>query len=135
MMTASLLAACGGSGTSSGGKVEPAKLEPDADTGFNRVVLTDRAAQRLGIQTGQIHEELMNGVQQLVAPYAAVIYGLSGETWVYVAVGPNTFARELVHIDRIEGDSAFLSVGPAIGTEVVIVGVAQLYGADTGVGK
>jgi len=116
-------------------KVEPAKIEPIAGTEFNRVVLTEKAAQRLGIQTDLVREEQMNGAQEMVVPYAAVIYGLNGETWVYVNPEPLTFIRELVTIDYIEGDLAVLVDGPPAGTSVATVAVAELYGTDTGVGK
>ena len=116
-------------------KAEPAKIEPIAGTEFNRVVLTEKAAQRLGVQTDLIREEQLNGTQEMVVPYAAVIYGLNGETWVYVNPEPLTFIRELVTIDYIEGDLAVLVDGPPAGTSVATVAVAELYGTDTGVGK
>jgi hypothetical protein len=46
-----------------------------------------------------------------------------------------TFVRVPLRIDRIEGDLAILSEGPDLGAEVVTIGVAQLYGADQGVGQ
>jgi len=76
-----------------------------------------------------------SGAQAKVVPYAAVIYGLNGETWVYVSPEPLVFHREPVTVAYIDGDNAVLSEGPAVGTQVVTVGVAELYGADTGVGK
>jgi len=76
-----------------------------------------------------------NGEQQKVVPYAAVIYGVNGETWVYTNPEPLVFLRQPIVISYIEGDQAFLSEGPDIGTAVVTVGVAELYGAETGVSK
>lgn len=116
-------------------KVEPAQVEPIAGTEFNRVVLTEKAAQRLGVQTDSVREEQLNGMQEMVVPYAAIIYGLNGETWVYVNPEPLTFVREPVTIDYIEGDLAVLMDGPPAGTSVATVAVAELYGTDTGVGK
>lgn len=78
---------------------------------------------------------LDDAAQRTVVPYAAVIYGLNGEAWVYVSPEPLTYHREPVTIDYIEGDTAVLVDGPPVGTEVVTVGVAELYGTDTGVGK
>jgi hypothetical protein len=71
----------------------------------------------------------------MVIPYAAVIYDLHGETWTYTSPEPLTFVRQAITVDYIEGDMAVLSDGPAAGTQVATVGVAELYGADTGVGK
>lgn len=75
------------------------------------------------------------GSQQLVIPYAAVIYDLNGNTWTYTNPQPLTFVREPITVDYIEGELAVLSAGPPIGTTVVTVGVAELYGTETGVGK
>lgn len=70
-----------------------------------------------------------------VVPYAAVIYDAQGATWVYMNPNPLTFVRHAIHIDYIEGDLAVLSDGPASGTAVVIVGAAELFGTETGIGK
>lgn len=76
-----------------------------------------------------------SGEKRVVVPYSAVIYDLQGATWVYVSPEPLVFVREPITIDYVQGDMAILSDGPAVGTEVATVGVAELYGADTGVGK
>ncbi len=70
-----------------------------------------------------------------MVPYAAIIYGLNGETWIYVNPEPLTFVREPVTINYIDGDLAVLEEGPPVGTSVATVAVAELYGTDTGVGK
>ena len=116
-------------------KEEPAILEPIAGTEFNQVILTERAVQRLGIEMGEVTEVTINNNTEIVVPYAAVIYGLFGETWVYVNAGIRTYAREPITIHAIEGDWAIIDDTLDIGTEVVTVGVAELYGTDTGVGK
>ena len=64
-----------------------------------------------------------------------VIYDLDGATWVYTSPEPLVFVRYPIVVDYIEGDQAYLVEGPPAGTEVATVGVAELYGADTGVGK
>jgi hypothetical protein len=70
-----------------------------------------------------------------IVPYAAVLYDVHGNTWAYTNPKPLTFVRHAIHIDYIEGDLAVLSDGPPSGTEVVIVGAAELFGAETGIGK
>jgi len=119
-------------------KIEPAQLEPVAGTDFNKVTLTKKAAERLDIQSEEIREESLSGSMKTIVPYAGVIYGLNGETWVFVRnPGPDslTFVREPITIDYIEGDMAVITDGPTPGTHVVTVGVAELYGTDSGVGK
>ena len=127
LITASLLAACGPKPTSPE-KIEPFQLEPIEGSDFQRVILTEKAAQRLDIQTAPIRDGN-------VIPYAAVLYGLNGETWAYTNPEPLVFVRQSIVIDHIEGDSAFLSDGPDTGTAVVTIGVAELYGAEVGVSK
>ena len=132
-----LLTACSRGGSSESGKIEPASVEPIEGAELNRVTLTEKAAQRLGIQSAPIREEQSprSGTMQMAAPYSAVIYDLNGNTWVYTRSDSLTFVREPIAVDYIEGDLAFLSDGPPLGTEVATVAVAELYGIDTGVGK
>jgi hypothetical protein len=132
-----LLAACGGA-TEETAKVEPALVEEIEGSEFNSVTLTEQAAGRLGIQSEPIREEDVDGTMMMVMPYSAVLYGLNGETWAYVrnpGADSRVFSREPVTVERIEGGIAILSAGPPVGTEVVTVGAAELFGADTGVGK
>ncbi len=121
--------------TGAEGKGGPAKVEPIDGTEFSRVILTERAAQRLDIQMELVREQEMDGEPRLVIPYSAVIYGLNGETWAYISPETLTYVRESLTVDYIEGDLAILTEGPPVGTNVVTVGVAELYGTETGVGK
>ena len=78
---------------------------------------------------------LGSGTSRLIVPYAAVIYDVNGETWVYTNPEPLVFIRQSISIDYIQGDLAFLTEGSSAGTNVVAVGGAELYGAETGVSK
>lgn len=75
------------------------------------------------------------GDRRAVVPYSALIYDLNGDTWVYISPEPLVFMCHPVTVEYIEGDRAILSDGPPVGTTVATVGVAELYGADTGIGK
>jgi hypothetical protein len=127
LIFASLLAACGSKSTSVE-KIEPYQLEVIEGSDFQRVILTEKAAQRLDIQTAPM------GAGNVI-PYAAVLYGLNGETWTYTNPEPLVFVRQPIVIDHIDGDMVVLSEGPDAGTAVVIIGVAELYGAEVGVKK
>ncbi len=238
---------CTGSGAEEAtAKEAPAVVEPIAETGLNRVTLTERAAQRLGIQTVALTEEIVtrelmvsgmvekaqaaadaqglirvrvpltagdmakvaqgqparivtmddddeddddeeleadvldaddigdveddddgasnastlyyqvkaanhnltpgqgvrvklsvagSGDRRLVVPYSALIYDLNGDTWIYISPEPLVFTRHPVTVEYVEGDLAVLLDGPPVGTMVATVGVPELYGADTGIGK
>lgn len=118
-------------------KTVPAKVGSVLGTEFQHVTLTAKAAERLGIKTVPVREEwaARSGSVEMVVPYASVIYGLHGETWVYISPEPLVFVRNLINIDYIDGDLAVLLEGPPLGTKVATVGVAELYGVDTGIGK
>lgn len=132
-----LLAACS-STPEEAVKVEPVIVEKVDGSEFNHLTLTERAVERLDIQSEAVREAEVDGSVKLLIPYSAVIYGVNGETWTYVrnpGSDSRTFVRELIAIERIDGGLAVLSAGPPPGTQVVTVGVAELFGADTGVGK
>jgi len=121
------LAACGSKPTTTIEKINPSKLEEIEGSELKRVILTEKAAERIGVQTVPVDGR--------VIPYSAVIYDVEGNTWIYTNPAPLTFVREQIDIIRIEGDQAYLSQTPAFDAPIVIVGVAEIYGAETGVSK
>jgi multidrug efflux pump subunit AcrA (membrane-fusion protein) len=76
-----------------------------------------------------------SGTELKIVPFAAVLYGVNGETWVYTNPEPLVFVRAPVAVNHIKAGSAFLSDGPSVGTQVVTMGGSLLYGAETGVSK
>lgn len=136
LLAGSLLAACSqpiAEGVLAG---EPPPVTVQAIDGSNLklVLLIPQAAQRLGIQTEAVRDELVGDAQRRVMPYAALLYDEHGDTWAFTNPEGLSFVRHQVTVDRIEGDLAILSDGPPAGTLVVTVGAAELYGAETGVG-
>ena len=73
--------------------------------------------------------------KRLVVPYGAVYYEAEGTAWVYVNPKPLVFERQRIVVKRVVGDLAVLSDGPPVGTTVVTVGAALLYGAEVVFGK
>jgi hypothetical protein len=110
-------------------------------TGVKRLTLTQQAASRLGIQTVTIRESNVTpprggkSATRKVIPYAAVLYDVNGNTWVYTMPERLTFVRDRVDIDYIEGDLAVLLSGPPSGTAIVTAGADELYGTEFGVGE
>ena len=117
-------------------KAGPAVIgEKDATTGIAGVTLTEKGAERTGIETAVVTEagavrEGSSG--SLAVPYGAILYDAKGSSFVYAVAGPLSYVRAPITVDYVEGDQAILSEGPSVGTEVVSVGVAELYGAETG---
>jgi hypothetical protein len=102
----------------------------EQESGLKQLTLSQKAAERLGVETA----EVAGSGSALTVPYAAVIYDAQGATWSYVNTGPLVYLREEIKVERINGDTAILSAGPAAGTPVVTIGAAELYGAEIGVG-
>jgi hypothetical protein len=97
-----------------------------------RITLTEMASERLGLQTAPISEAEVGGRMQKVVPYAAVLYGLNGETWLYTSPEPLVIVRQPITIGDIEGDVGVLVNGPPVSTEVVTAGAAELFGVESG---
>jgi len=113
------------------GQVKPAKVEAISGGTLKKVTLTAKAAQRIDVQTAEVRADPSG---KRVIPYAAVLYDKQGATWVYVTTEPLAFVRHAIAIDLILGENATLKDGPAVGAKVLVVGVPQVYGAETGVG-
>jgi hypothetical protein len=121
-----LLSACGPKEATTE-KISPSKLEPIEGTDLSKVILTEKAAERIGIQTA--------ATSGTTVPYAAIIYDIEGNTWIYTNPEPLTFVREQIVIDHIEGDMAVLAESLPSELTVVTVGVPELWGTETGVSK
>jgi hypothetical protein len=129
-----LLMGCGGGSSEAAAEEEctgPACVTLIEGTELSTVTLTEKAAERLAIETAAVEK---NGVGRAI-PYSAVLYSPTGETWAYVSPKPLTFVRHAIVVDRIDGNKAFLSEGPTAGTKVATVGVSELYGAASGLGQ
>jgi hypothetical protein len=124
------LGACNSGSTTSEPKVEAITIAEDETTGFKTLTLSDKAAQRLGVETAPV----AGSGAALTIPYAAVVYDAEGKTWTYVNESPLTYKRAEIMVDEIAGDTARISSGPPTGTLVVTTGAAELYGAEIGVG-
>lgn len=129
-----ILTACGGQAVVTE-DTEPASIELIDGTDLYMITLTERAAERLDIQLEMVLLEQVSDAEQLVVSYGALIYDINGNTWIYISPAPLTFYRVPVTVDYIEGERVYLLDGPPAGTEVAVVGVPELYGIDTGVGR
>jgi hypothetical protein len=127
-----LLPACGNPGAEAAPLEEPATIEPIEGTEFSRITLSPDAHQRLDIQTTEIRQ--LEGRLRLAVPHSALLYDAEGATWVYVETEPLVYVRQAVTVDRVNGEQAVLHDGPPVGTPVVTVGSAELYGVEAGIG-
>lgn len=130
LLMAGLIAGCGGNGESLDLQ-PPATKVPIDGTDLYTVHLTEMAAERLDINTTEVTETEAGWA----VPSAALIVDPTGTFWVYVNPEPLAYHRVEVSPVREEAGWAYFSEGPEPGTTVVIEGVPELYGEETGVGK
>jgi hypothetical protein len=117
-------------------EAKPAIVDRVDGSEVKRVTLSQQASNRLGITTVPVGEvRFTPALVKKVVPYTAVIYDTKGVSWVYTMPQPLTFIRQRVVVEKVTGNDATLSDGPPPGTLVVTKGVAELYGAELGVGK
>jgi len=105
---------------------QPYTLETVQGQEVLRVILTEAAAEHLGIETAPVEQRGSN----LVVPYAAVYIDSHGEFWVYTNPEPLVYVRAPIGIAEETSTEAILADGPPAGTQVVTVGVPELYGAE-----
>jgi hypothetical protein len=136
------VSACSEQAAEEGGASDAVKVLPVEGTELSRVILSQEAAERLGVETEKVREEKVapttgggKAVTRRVIPYAAVLYDERGDTWTFTNPDPLTFLRQKISVDYIQGDLAVLAAGPAAGVAVVTVGSAELLGAELGVGE
>lgn len=136
LMTALLLPACQEQ-EKPHQKVEPAHIEHIEGSEVSRLILTEKAVERLGIETVQATEEMITRSEarpRITAPYSALLYDVQGRAWVYTNPEPSVYIRQEVEVDFIEGSKAALNEGPPPGARIVSVGAAELYGTEYEVG-
>lgn len=129
-----LVAACSPAGEVAGVTSPPLIVDEPEGSEVSRLTLSQRAAERLGIETVAVADAPVDGTPRPVIPYGAVLYDADGTTWAYTSPEAFVYVRAPIVVDRIDGDQAVLGSGPPAGTLVVTVGGAELWGAEHGVG-
>jgi hypothetical protein len=136
------LGGCGGTraGTTPAGSAGPVRVASVPGTARQVVVLTGAGAARLGITTEAARPaapapdgDSATATEETLLPLAAVLYDRNGAAWTYTVTGPLTYERVPVTVVRVEGTQAVVQSGPAVGTQVVTVGGAELLGAEYGI--
>ncbi|MGH3117164.1 MAG: hypothetical protein ACRDQ2_08625 [Gaiellales bacterium] len=129
------LAGCQGGEEEAAAADEPATVElVEGSDDLSLITLTAEAAKRIDLQTTVVRTEGEGADERTIVPYSAIVYETDGGTWVYTNPEGLSFVRAPIVVEKIEGDRALLSEGPPAGTEVATVGVAELFGAEHGIG-
>jgi hypothetical protein len=108
---------------------EPASVEEIEGSDLSRVILEEDAARRIGLDT--VPTTSRGG--RRVVPESAIWVDVNGDEWVYTNPEALVFVRAQVVVTRYDDGLAYLSDGPAPGTEVASVGVAELIGSEFGI--
>jgi multidrug efflux pump subunit AcrA (membrane-fusion protein) len=127
-------AGCGGSSPDQ--PSPPAvKVTPVAGTQLKKLVLSQEAAERLGITIGRARlGPASHGKRLVVVPFDAIIYDPNGSASVFTNPARLTYIRHPVKVDRVAGEQALIAPGVvAPGAAVVTEGASELLGAETGV--
>ena len=69
-------------------------------------------------------------VERARTPLAAIVRSVDGGEWIYESLGDGEFCRRRVEVETIVDGEAILSHAPDDGTEVVVRGAAELFGAE-----
>jgi hypothetical protein len=126
------LSGCGKNEGPSSAAEEPATVEAVPGSDLSRIVLSEQAERRLGIKTGRVTAG--SGTKPgLLIPYAAIVYDADGKAYTFTRPAARTYLRAPVAIRTITGEQVQLTSGPPAGTAVVIVGAAELVGAEAGI--
>ena len=97
------------------------------------ITVSERAEQRLGLRTEPVRPLTGQAGATEVISYSAVVYDADGKPWAYSAPSPRTYIRVPIVISSIAGKAVQLKSGPPVGTQVVVVGVPELVGAEAGI--
>ena len=108
---------------------QPAKVGAATAAGVKPVTFTAEGARRIGLETSPV--SVAGG--RLVVDDAALIYDSAGGSWVYAVAEPLTYLRAAVKVTETDRGRVFLAEGPVVGTPVVTVGAAELYGEELGI--
>jgi len=129
VLAAVSFAACAEVDTSTSTGYEPAKITEIDGGEAKQVTFTREGATRTGLQTASVERR---GALSAV-PYEALMYDQEGATFVYASPRPLTYLRAPVEVDRVKDGRVLLRSGPPVGTTVVTVGAAEVFGAELGI--
>lgn len=120
-------------------KALPIKAPPSANAAaatldvFYKLSNRD-GAFRLG-QRVKVGIPMQANASELTLPWSAIVYDIEGGAWVYQQIAPLVYQRRRVQVQRVVDNLAALSGDITEGSNVVVTGVAELFGTEFGIGK
>lgn len=111
-------------------KISPATILEDKVSMITRITLTKEAEIRLGLTTRTI---ILGSNVEL--PNSSIIFDSDGNCWLYLKETPLNYHRTPITLLKVFGTSALINASSRENVEVVVSGVAELFGTESGVGK
>jgi hypothetical protein len=132
VVAAAMLTGCGAASARTDPPPAVVKSVPGAIV--KELRLTGQAIHRLGLTTQPVRVATVtldgrSGPHKVI-PYSAVVYDNDGSTWTYVNIAARAFVRQRIDVGAIDGSTAVLVSGPALGAAVVTVGAPELLGTE-----
>lgn len=120
------------------GQAQPVPAPPSADPLSATVDFYFQLPASVNVKPGEKLAVTLPGRgsrQWLQVPWSAVVFDVTGGAWIYEKAAERRYVRRRVLLDHTANNIAFLASGPASGTQVVVDGVAELWGTEFGAGK
>lgn len=95
------------------------------------VTLSNEERGRLDIKTLKV---LIEPNRTIELPLSSLIYDTQGTAWIYIENPNLKFKRSEIQIISTNNEKMKVSMNFGSNGEVVVVGAAELYGVETGVG-
>ncbi|HQX49752.1 MAG TPA: efflux RND transporter periplasmic adaptor subunit [Planctomycetaceae bacterium] len=81
------------------------------------------------------HLTLKGDAESPAIPWSAVFHDIYGGQWVYEVAADRQYIRRRIEVISVSDGWAAIARGPAVGTQVVTAGVAELAGTEFGFAK
>lgn len=81
------------------------------------------------------HLTLKGDAESPAVPWSAVFHDIYGGQWVYESIPNRQFVRRRIEVISVIDGWAAIARGPAVGTQLVTAGVAELAGTEFGFAK
>ncbi len=89
-----------------------------------------RPGQRVSVELA-----LVGNSEQSAVPWSAVVQDIYGGHWIYEKTAEHKFVRRRVQVKNIVDSWAVLEQSPPVGTTIVTIGVAEIFGTEFWVSK
>ncbi len=95
-------------------------------------VENDKLSLRPGQRVSVMLQTQNKSDSALTLPWSAIVIDIYGGYWVYTQQSKNSYERQRVFLDHVNGNQAVISEGPPEDSKIVANGALELFGVETG---